>query len=331
MTFITELSNIVIWLGVLFSFFRLRGNSKLREPPALQFRKRSGLFVAVITGSQRDKILSLQMDLWMREMIQKPYVSNFKFFGSWPLNSNNSELLSRYVDVQKTPGDRSRDMMVSKLFCAVDMFLNGSDNWLLRICDDAFIDLEVFPRLMEEVNMIGNPITDPIFQGNGIAKGSKKYAYLQGGTGMMISRAAAWMIATQKPEIINISRKIRHDDTAFGCWLYMNNISGVNTTSRWFLGHRFHNLGAATELLNLSIERIRKCPYTVPISYPFKTRGFFQRIKDIAIWHDRVNYLEFLPYVRQIKRTVPDNLWFYHVDNLPTLCIGVNESRLGYM
>ena len=286
------------------------------------------VFVAVITDWSRADVLDLQLGLWVRNMIQLPYVVDLRFFGCLEINSNQSEIVNRYVEVPRYHGERSRDLMVSKLLVAVNMSINSGAGWLLRLCDDAYVDLEVFPRLMEEVLQIGDPFRKPIFQGDVVWKSQRNYGYIQGGSGMIMSSAGAQMIHDQRDTIVQIVAKIRNDDTALGLWMSMNNISGAELTNRWFLGHRFQQVSAAADLLNMSRLTIHKCPYTLT-THP-RVRGFLHRVKDIAIWHDRTFYRDFLPRASEIKRYIPDTLWFYHITRNPVLCIGVNDSKLGY-
>ena len=98
------------------------------------------IYVAVMTGDQRTDLLELQMNLWMRNLTRQPYVSDLKLFGWKPLQSENKELLERYVDVPCFPGDKSRDFLAGKLVRAIEMFLASGCGWFLRVCDDVFIE-----------------------------------------------------------------------------------------------------------------------------------------------------------------------------------------------
>jgi hypothetical protein len=58
-------------------------------------------------------------------------------------------------------------------------------------------------------------------------------------------------------------------------------------------------------------------------------RPFFQRVRDLTFWHDRVDFMKAGPVAADVRRKLPRDLYFFPGKEKPEICWGTNltESR----
>jgi hypothetical protein len=147
------------------------------------------IFVAVMTGRGRLNALEIQLAAGLSDLAHLPYVEQIWYYGHRPLRGNHSFIGPRYVDVKTSPQDRSINILCSKLHAAIGMFLQTQAAWILRICDEASVNVETFEQFMRELDAAGDPLRDRIIQGHAIPNSSISYVYPQGGLPSVCVRA----------------------------------------------------------------------------------------------------------------------------------------------
>lgn len=280
-----------------------------------------------MTGSARIKTIELIYDVWIKEFLKKSFCSKIRFFGHEKIETKNRYIQDNYIDSMKYDGDVSRDLLSSKLLASLQDFLNNSRaDWFLRLCDDTFVNLRAFDRFYFDLNHDTDPLSERLIQGNCIYKTSDNI-YLQGGSGMVFSRFSALEFYSNFSFFKILSRNIHNDDTAIGAWLSHKKYSSKIITSRYFIGHLFRGFNT---FINLTKSGIMRCHFEASPPRSRFCRSFLTNLNEIVFWHDRVNFMKFLPYAERFVSTLPNDLFFYQVGHRPFVCRGANFTGRYY-
>jgi hypothetical protein len=287
------------------------------------------LFIAVMTGCNRSAQIQAQWETGLMSIFISFRIVDIRYFGYTPLNSDITWIRDRYVDVPPTDAESSRHHLCEKLHVAVTLFLATDASWLLRLCDDSFINNATFPLFLRDLRMIGDPTKVRIIQGHLITKPWLGSGYPQGGSGIVFSRAIAEHFLSSWEKFAVHCHRSSNDDHAVGAWAIGNGISAANMTSRWFLGHSFAGPENWERIPSfVRRRRVPKCP-----EFPSRTNGarpYFQRVKDVTFWHVREESLKFHREAAGFIRALPDNLWFHTKWHTPLLCWASRRSRLKF-
>jgi hypothetical protein len=276
-----------------------------------------------MTGCRRLNIMEVQLAAGLSEVLRLPYVEAIHYYGWRPLRGNHSFIGPRYVDVARSPSDRSINILCSKLHAAFGMFLRTSAEWIVRTCDDVSVNAETFEHFMRELDDAGDPLTERIIQGHVIVKPVLSYVYPQGGSGVVFSRAAAEEIYTHKDAFLATCWQTWSDDRAIGRWMEAHSVTPWMATNRWFVGHQFFGVRSMEH-----IRYVHPCPASPGTAGG--RRPYFQRVKDVTFWHNKENFGSFGRKVRRIREMLPDNLFFYPGVTNPVLCFGSNLTQSRY-
>jgi hypothetical protein len=129
---------------------------------------------------------------------------------------------------------RHYDLAV-KFFFALNFFLqNSTARWFFRGTDDTFINFEALPEYFQGLEQQFKPETEFVFRANCVTNG---YQFPQGGSGYLLSRAAARMV---EPHCETFMSELRvSEDMSFRAFLAKFGVSMFNVTDEAFSGHHF--------------------------------------------------------------------------------------------
>jgi hypothetical protein len=321
-------SSLLIF-SILFLSFRLLLDYAISVTHfSIEFCRRpvrsSLIFIAVMTGSLRRSIIDIQWSHGLSSVASDLHVVAVEYYGCGanPISS------ARHVDIKPRlfPNDHSLWFLCSKLLVAIERFLDTPARWLLRICDDSFVDLNAFRQFLTELTNSTDPFAESIIQGHMIQKSFLRHAYPQGGFGIVFSRLAAQQIRSDFPQFVRNCRSNCNDDRATGIWIQNHGIPAGQTMNRWFVGHSFRQSWIALQIPN-RLQQVEKCPPEPPANSGL--RRFFHRVRDIAFWHAREDFHVFGPNASRLKQELPENLFFFVDGSRHRLCFG-NGTRAGY-
>jgi hypothetical protein len=280
------------------------------------------LFIAVMTGSHRRLISDIQWSTGLCTVAANPRVIDVEYYGY----DRQPDPISRpYIDIEPLvdPRDHSRHSLCSKLLVAMDRFLATRAGWMLRICDDTSVDPASFALFFSELLHFGDPLTSAIIQGEMIRKPYLDHAYPQGGSGIVFSRFAARELRDNFTQFVVNCQTSCNDDRATGLWMMNRRMPTGAMASRWFVGHSFRQCWAAVDIPK-SLARVRSCPPQPPQDSGL--RRFFHRVRDIAFWHARESFEVFGVNASRLRKTLPENLFFFGSGANPTLCFGETKQ-----
>jgi hypothetical protein len=275
-----------------------------------------------MTGASRADIMEAQWMNGLSAVFATKIVIDVRYLGWRPLESKSSWLLTHYVDVPPSEGDVSLHHLCTKFHVAMRLFLATRASWLLRICDDCVVNSETFDEFLRESRQTGNPNTEKIIQGHYITKGQAGYP--QGGSGLILSRAAVVAILQSWASFKLDCLPGKHDDTLIGHWARNLTIPGRNITNRWFMGHSFRNVGTWWHVRR-ALRSVGLCRARPPATGD--ARSYYQRVKSVTFWHPRENFVKFAAVMKNLTGRLPDNLFFYTYWRWPVLCFGSSETR----
>ena len=240
--------------SIIFSasiFFLKTSFKQFQFPTTVGLGQNSNkIFIAILTGAPRVPLLQEQYKLWMKDFIATKYYC--KSLG--PADFDNKFLSEMYIDTPHYKGDISRDMLKSKIYKAMNDFLSLTNApWFLRLCDDTFVNLKAFDQFYAELTKGVDPYEDRIIQGYCLSK-YKDHIYIQGGSGIIFSRAAVCHLLSSFDFFVHNMSHIKNDDTTLGIWLNRANYTSFDNTNRFFLGHRFWGFRDFSDSLSWKIE-----------------------------------------------------------------------------
>lgn len=294
------------------------------------------IFIAILTGAPRVPLLQEQYNLWMKDFIATKYYCKIQLYSLGPAHFDNKFLSDNYIDTPHYEGDISRDMLKSKMYKAMNDFLSSTNSpWFLRLCDDTFVNLKAFDQFYAELTKGVDPYKDRIIQGYCLSK-YKDHIYIQGGSGIIFSRAAVCHFLSSFDFFVHNMSHIKNDDTTLGIWLNKENYTSFDNTNRFFLGHRFWGFRDFTDLYNKSLQKhIHPCPNSPTSSTPYRKmpnhyeycKHYITKLRNIAFWHDRSQWFRFIPYARDFIDNLPDYWYYYQRNrNMARVCYSNNSS-----
>jgi hypothetical protein len=130
-----------------------------------------------------------------------------------------------------------------------------SAHWIFRCQDDILINFALLPEYMAELNQKYDPLKEVVIRGDCVRKGP---SFPQGGSGMLISRAAL-------ERIVPVGRFAfwelddTFEDVVFGCILWHLKIDSYNCSSSAFLGFQFQFWEWAW-IMNNDFRHLTECP-----------------------------------------------------------------------
>jgi hypothetical protein len=194
-----------------------------------------------------------------------------------------------------TTREKNQNLAAELLFC-MDYFLEHSEAlWFYRCADDAFLAVKNLVEYLDRLNMKYDARKEPVVFGNCLYVKSiwlmhygitnETWAYLQGGAGYLLSRAA--VEAARKcltPGWVRTIRRPEDYDVSIGIFEALP-FTARQATTPYFLGTSI--LNDHLELVkNGEIEKLPRCPGLSDVSktYP-QCREFVSPVKWIVAFH----------------------------------------------
>jgi hypothetical protein len=255
------------------------------------------------------------------QFYENSYAESIGFWGDEP--KDPSVLSSVPYTAVPTSGDLSRHALNSKLKGAIEHFLfNTTAGWFVRTVGDTAINFQQVYPVIRDLEVF-DPLFDRVIQG--ACLGKYELTYVQGGSGFLFSRRAAWELLQNWDWVRRHAFEFKNDDRLLSAYLRYMNLSWYNATNRFFVGHSFWNFSNAYKAMSFKFHR--PC-HAVPRSKK-GCRGYFTRVNELAFWHDRARFMRFIGRIDEIRAMIPDDLYFHVPNNKPMLCRS-NRSIAGY-
>jgi len=256
------------------------------------------------------------------EFRARNYSEHIGFWADPPKNRSLFDTVPLYS--VNLAGDVSRHELNSKLKAALRHFLfQTSSGWFFRIVGDTAINFDTVHEVLRDLNDRFDPNVDRVIQGGCLGK--YELTYIQGGSGFLFSRRAAYDLLQDWHWIQSNAVYYKNDDRLLSVYLGRVNISFFEASNRFFAGHAFWNFSNAWKAVNF--KHHRPC-----IAKPRSKKGcraYFTRVRDLAFWHDRTKFKNFIWKIDSIRELAGDDLYFHVPNNKPMLCVS-NRSISGY-
>jgi hypothetical protein len=283
------------------------------------------LVVAVLTIVRYQYEIRYWAEHFVHEYWKHSYAESIGFWGEEPENWTEFRGIPYNGLKIDTNMDRSRFQLCGKLKAAMLNFLeNTTANWFVRIVGDTAINFDTVHDMLRDANEAYNPLVDSVIQG--ACLGKLNVTYLQGGSGFLFSRKAIVDIIDDWIWVNKTCRAMKNDDRVLSAYLPRANITFRDATNRWFVGHRFANYTSAWEAV--SAKKTKVCPRDLPKSRK-GCRSYLTRVRDLAFWHDRTTFDDFIGKIDKIRRVAGQNTYFYVLNNRPLICVS-DEDHSGY-
>jgi hypothetical protein len=278
--------------------------------------------IAILCKSTYSKEIQYWSDHFVPQFYSQPYADFISFWGEIPsIPPHFINVSYRGVDIQN---DLSRHGLNLKLKAAIENFLyETTSTWFFRIVGDTAVNFETVPLVLRDLESDFDPLTDTVIQG--ACLGKLQLTYIQGGSGFIFSRKAAFELLNDWSWIEAHVEEFNNDDRLLSVYLQKVNISFKKATNRFFVGHSFWRFENAYEAI--TAEEYKECPI-LPKSKK-GCRSHFTKVKELAFWHDRTTFERFIGRIEEIRELVRDNLYFYVPNNKPVLCES-NKELSGY-
>ena len=155
------------------------------------YPNQGSLFVGMISIPQSDERKYITYCSWIKKMLKYSRHSAI-FISEDDPNSTFANMTIPPLNLsfpEKAPNIQPDINRAVKRITGMKYFLEQTNHeWYLSATDDVYIDFDGIDLMLEELEKEYNPLTDYVIKGHCFWN---KYAYLQGGTGYLFSRAAA--------------------------------------------------------------------------------------------------------------------------------------------
>lgn len=224
-------------------------------------------------------------------------------------------------------GDRD---LSAKFFFAINYFLKETTfDWLWRGTDDTLINFGKLSAFVEDLHAKYDPVREPIVLGMCVGRNwneeemKKMPFFIQGGSGVVISRRAAEILA---PHLIWTMHRTNHADDVIFTWLLNHTGILMNPTSAFFLGHSIKPHMFAS--LRRAASSLPECPPLAEVERT-KCRSYVGSFSDIVFFHEQHTTKFGLGTAMSHAKT----LWglnheygFHLVDHTPKSCRRIDEG-----
>lgn len=205
-------------------------------------------------------------------------------------------------------------VLIIKFLSALEHFLYKTDNkYMIRMTDDVYINFPVLLEFFEEVDMLRNKNDRGILI---IGNCLKNFEIIQGGSGFLLSREAAFVVYKTYTDLI---RTVNYYEDWIETYQFMKIIPEIkNLDSPRFMGHGFlhHQLLLVLRGSNYFVE----CP-VIP-NYTNCGESFFP-VKKTVYFHQIAKYMTH-EYWDNFIINVPDNLLWYQYQGFSLICTKIN-------
>ena len=283
-----------------------------------------------MTTSDHQREMIILKNLLFPKLTQALYFHSMIFYGDSPLDfDKHHEYNFPFVPVQ-TKADFSRHFLCSKIKESLKHFLfETTASWYIRICGDTYVNVHNFPFFLSEINQSSNPFFDTLIQG--ACLGKEQLTYIQGGSGFVFSRKAAFDLYNDWDFFNMTCTEYKNDDRAISVYLEHINVSFYDATSRWFVGHRFFGFKSAyAAIVNATLRKSKRSKCGKAPQSRKKCRAFYSRINEIVFWHDKTPFNNFIGKMDIILNYSTNDLFFYVPNNKPMICVANQKIQPGY-
>ena len=203
--------------------------------------------------------------------------------------------------------------LIFKLISFLRYFINNSTaNWLVRYCDDVFLNRHMIPDLLRYLNSKYDPTQD--FYVGGACIDYIKEPILQGGSGYIISKYAAKLILSNAMDFL---RDISYyEDWEFSRLLPKIGFPVCNGTNPFFIGHSAKPFSKWMSKLGFT-SLFPKCPANLPKLD--SCQRVMPRMRDIVFFHDQHQVFS-IRDIYHFLNYIPDNLYWYQNGESASLC-----------
>jgi hypothetical protein len=251
------------------------------------------------------------------------YMNNSEAYGlrywivGYPCNNCTGDAQKHYL---YTRGPWEDDVNISSrkdnelggnFFISLRYYLtNTISPWFFFASEDAIIDFALFPAYIHSLEREkGNPFTVPIVQGSCINYGG--VTYFQGGSGILMSRAAVLKFARNISRIESEyfgPRQHKAFDQMISIQISRETgISMYAASSRYWLGNTIND-GER----NIYVSKIPRCSKKESFLNTGMCRPLYGPLRDVVVWHreQRGSYSAALGVWKDIKKLPPNVVWW---------------------
>ena len=200
------------------------------------------------------------------------FITDNEIGGNYKYSPLDVDIKSLQTNKIQHPANINREQ---KRFAVARYFIQHSTaSFCFNTCDDVMLDIEKINKFGALLSQRFDTEKDIAFIGN--CEPAGKAPYIQGGSGFIMTRAAAreflrvastWIAQTRGPDDVELERMLN-----------LINLSSYHAMSPYFVGHPFIPLGNQTFDLN----KIPECP----IAWENKCGQGVHRFDDIVLIHE---------------------------------------------
>lgn len=289
----------------------------------------NGVYIQIITHSKNRDRQSYALSKWI-PLLYNTTVRSEVVFTSDTLVENNLGVRTIIVPKHLTDSESRRippiwgttnfkDVAKTVKFSygLKDFYYNTTFNWFKYQDDDGAIYVPNFVKMINDFNSKYNPLTDAVVKG--CCQTDQKYSrykryevYIQGGTGLVISRATVKFFIDNFEGWYN--KMDNFEDRYIMKLINASGVSPVDVSSTYFIGDSLKN-PSKDVFKTLNFKNLTICPDVHPQTVCKKE---FYQFNKIASFHKYKNYDWIVPLLDQ--NLIPDNVKFYDHSNEPKLC-----------
>ena len=200
---------------------------------------------------------------------------------------------------------------------ALESFVQTNLRWMIRTTEDCFVNIFKLNEFINDLEKHYNPLKDPIMKGQ-ICNLFDVYYFIHGGSGWILSKAAAKKWINYKDEILKefFKHDLCGDDFMTEFFMKKLNIHYSFFHSDYFLGTPLNN----EELYIMKNNLYSKLPSCTIENNPMVNRKL-RKMKNIIFWH--VSNRDLTPMLKgyQIFSEMPNFVYFQLLENKSGLCI----------
>jgi hypothetical protein len=169
----------------------------------------------------------------------------------------------------------------AKFFFSLKFFLeNSTASWFYRATDDTIINFRNFGPYMRYIEDSYNPWNQSVIIAHCID--SRRFSYLQGGSGFLISRHMAQQLGALEQTFFRDLKL--PEDVFFSNRVFDHlNLSYESSTSPYFIGHDIYD-GHQLAILKGRLDALPPCP-DIKGLWVRKCRRFISPLQDVVFWH----------------------------------------------
>ncbi|OHT09653.1 hypothetical protein TRFO_21371 [Tritrichomonas foetus] len=311
----------VIYFTVIFLIYQFVHPTKI-SPPRYSTSDLDGiLHVGVLTYPKAHYLIKINNDRWANKFRKTKFFGGLHIVTDGPQDEDPSipTIVYNPNDYNIDPNDKTwawnrKPMVMKRILSAKYFYYNTTAGWYILMTDNAYIYTDNIGEMLRDFQTKYDPFKQSVVLGNCMSQG-QSMAFLQGGTGWIMSRVAVRNFLSISEKWFNETKSA--EDVHFAVAMKYMGLDIRESSTPYVIGQYCHREDFEMMEKSFNFTSLKPCPKMSTIMCK-KCKPVLGQFRKIVFFHQlsllRITYEPF-PMSKY-----PENLYWYMCGEFPHFC-----------